>query len=147
MSDQRTRVHNQHFSQICLTQILAKPAHPLRFLVDSRARRWRATRHGSADPAVQVGHLQSLHAGGPERLCLEDADFNQLSNWRGERQGAVFAKSCALIGGVHVELRTAKMWEATGMLPIGTVASSPRSDGWNPEAGRPAGSPSRMLNG
>lgn len=146
MSEQRARVHNQHFSQICLTQILARPGHPLRFLVDSRTRRWRATRHGSADPAVQVGHLQSLHAGGPERLCLEDADFNQLSNWRGERQGAVFTKSCVLIGGVHVELRTAKMWEATGMLPIGTVARSPRSDGWNPEAGRRR-APSRMLNG
>jgi hypothetical protein len=133
MTDNRSRIYNERFSKECLTKILAKPGHVLSFLVDQRARRWHARQHGSDVPSVQVGHAESLHAGGPERLFLEDADFNQLSNWKGERQGAIFQKSCVIIDGVHVEFRTAKMWESVGKLPKGTVARSPLSDGWIPK--------------
>jgi hypothetical protein len=126
------RKYNQRFSRICINRILSTPTHPLRFLVDKKTRRWLATRHGKEEPSVQIGHLESLHSGAHERLCLEDADFNQMSNWRGERQGAIFSKSCVLIGGVHVELRTASMWESLGLLRKGTVATAQRSNGWEP---------------
>ncbi|MCP4570769.1 MAG: hypothetical protein GY838_00295 [bacterium] len=79
-----------------------------------------------------MGHAESLHAGGPERLFLEDADFNQMSNWCGERQGAVFRKPCVSIGGIPVDSRTARMWESIGALPSNTVASSPQGGGWTP---------------
>lgn len=126
------RKYNQRFSQMCINQIFLVPNHPLSFLVDPVTRRWKATRHGSDVPSVQIGHLESLHSGAKERLCLEDADFNQISNWKGERHGAIFHKSCVSIGGVHVEYRTAQMWESCGLLPKSTVAGSRRTDGWSP---------------
>ena len=126
------RKYNQHFSQLCITQILSVQNHPLAFLVDPNTRWWRATRHGLREPSVQIGHLESYHSGAHERLCLEDADFNQMSNWKGERHGAIFKKSCVLIGGVHVEYRTASMWESLGLLPMGMIAHAPRSEGWSP---------------
>jgi hypothetical protein len=126
------RKHNQHFSQLSVSRILGSADHPLGFLVDRHTRWWQATRHGTEVPAVQIGHLESLHSGAAERLGLEDADFNQLSNWKGERHGAVFHKSCVLIGGVHVEERTARSWESAGLLKKGTVATAPASAGWMP---------------
>ncbi len=126
------RPYNQRFSQICVNQILSKTGHPLSFLVDPKTQWWRATRHGKKVPSIQIGHAESLHARGRERLFLEDADYNQLSNWKGERYGVIFQKTGVLIKGVHVEYRTAKMWESIGLLPKGTVASSPRSEGWRP---------------
>jgi hypothetical protein len=132
MESSRDRIYNQRFSQLCLTQILAKPGHALEFLVDRSTRHWIARKHGSKAASIQIGHAESLHAGGPERLFLEDADFNQLSNWKGERQGVIFSKRGVLIDGVPVEYRTAMMWESVGKLPAGTVARSPRSSGWIP---------------
>ncbi len=132
MSGKVERRYNQRFSQMCLDQILANPQHMLSFLVNRRRRKWNATQHGSEGPSVQVGHAESRHAGGPERLFLEDADFNQMSNWCGERQGAVFGKPCVLIGGIPVDHRTAKMWESVGELPKGTVARSLTNGGWTP---------------
>ena len=132
MPDRRKRVHNQRFSHMCLARILATPGHLLSFLVDEQKGKWRGTRHGSETPAIQIGHAESLHAGGAEGLFLEDADFNQMSNWKGERQGAIFQKSGVLIGGIPVERRTAQMWEAVGELPPGTVAGAPISRGWIP---------------
>jgi len=125
------RKYNQRFSQMCVSQILSVQEHPLLFLVDPVTRWWKATRHGKDDHSVQIGHLESYHSGAKERLCLEDADFNQVSNWKGERHGAIFQKSCVLIGGVHVEYRTALMWESCGPLVKGTVASAPRTEGWS----------------
>ena len=132
MATQRPRPYNQRFSQMCVNHILSRPGHRLAFLVDPRTRWWRATSHGKDVPGVQVGHAESLHAGGPERLFLEDADFNQLSNWKGEGRGVIFQKYGVVIDGVHVEDRTARMWESVGLLPAGTVARSPRSNGWMP---------------
>ena len=129
MADRR---YNQRFSKLCVDQILGIKNHLLSFLVDPNTRWWRATRHGMNEPSVQIGHLESYHSEAPERLCLEDSDFNQMSNWKGERHGAIFKKTCVLIGGVHVEHRTASMWESVGLLPKGTVASASRSEGWSP---------------
>ena len=85
---------------------------------------------------MQAGHLVSFHSGAPEALALEDSFFNQASNWKGERFGAVFEKAAVDIGNppVPVEVRTAQMFEAVGVLPEGTVEQAMRSAGWT---GRP----------
>jgi hypothetical protein len=66
----------------------------------------------------------------PEILALEDSTFNQWSSNVGETQGAVFEKSAVSIGGIPVELRTARLLEGAGLLPPGTVSSSPIHPGW-----------------
>jgi hypothetical protein len=68
----------------------------------------------------------------PEYLLIEDAWFNQLSANVGEAQGAVFFKPGVVIGGLPVELRTALMYESTGMIAPGTVGAAPRTFGWSP---------------
>lgn len=132
------RIHNPRFAAEMLHRILAVEDHPLNFMVDRSGGhgKWKARRvHGQDAPSFQVGHATSLHSGAAERLFVEDADFNQLSNWRGETQGAIFEKPGVLIGGVHVELRTAKMWEGTGLLPKDTVENAVNSKGWDPAGG------------
>ncbi len=117
------------FMRGSLNRIVADPNHRLRFLVDSHGG-WLSRTHLSELPTVQAGHLISFHSGAPEALALEDSFFNQVSNWKGERFGAVFEKAAVDIGGVAVELRTAEAWEAAGELPTGTVAAAMRSAGW-----------------
>ena len=92
-NDVRRRAHNQRFSHLMLRKILETSDHPLGFLVHPVTKSWYAVRHGSEHPSVQIGHAESFHAGGPERLFLEDADFNQLSSWKGERHGVVFVEN------------------------------------------------------
>jgi hypothetical protein len=96
--------------------IQADPKHPLRFLVDSRTGKWIARSHLSDDVAVQAGHLTSRHSGAAGRFALEDAFFNQVSNWRGETQGAIFIKTAVNIGRVPVEARTVALWQRLGLL-------------------------------
>jgi hypothetical protein len=74
--------------------------------------------------------LVSFHSGAPEALALEDALFNQFSNWKGERYGAIFEKAAVDIDGCAVELRTAMMLESVGLLEEGTVESVMRIEGW-----------------
>ncbi len=130
------RIHNPRFALEMLRRILAVANHPLNFLVDRPAGKWRARRvHGQDAPSFQVGHAQSLHGGAAERLFIEDADFNQLSNWTGESKGVIFEKTGVLIGQVHVELRTAQQWERLELLTWGTVEAAVVSTGWDPAGG------------
>jgi hypothetical protein len=130
------RIHNQRFADEMLKRILAVSGHPLNFLVDRAKGAWRARRvHGQDEPSFQVGHAESLHAGGPERLFVEDADSNQLANWKGECKGVIFQRTGVLIGNVHVEAGTARMWERLELLPRGTVEAAVDSQGWNPAGG------------
>jgi hypothetical protein len=76
--------------------------------------------------------LTSFHSGADERFGLEDSFFNQLTNWKGESQGAILHESAVLIGGLPVELRTGQMWEDVGFIPRGTVANAPPATGWKP---------------
>ena len=128
----RTRPYNPRFMREQLAVILSNHRHPLRFLVNPRTRTWYSRSHLSMQPTVQAGHLTSLHSGARERLAIEDSLFNQLSNWRGERQGAIFQKQAVNVGGVPVEERTARVWERIGKLPRGTVDRAPKHPGWVP---------------
>ena len=126
----RARRLQGRFMREALETILADESHPLRFLVDPKTRRWLARTHMSELPTVQAGHLVSFHSGAAEALALEDSFFNQVTNWKGERFGAVFEKAAVEIGGVPVEVRTAEMWESLGVLQEGTVERAMRSAGW-----------------
>ncbi len=80
---------------------------------------------------VQMGHLQSKHLGGPERVVLQDAWLNQYDNVTLEHSsigGAVLSNEAVDIYGIGVELRTAQHWEEIGVLPKGTVQNSRRID-------------------
>lgn len=125
--------HNRTFMNKQLAKILRDKQHPLNFLVDRKRRIWKSRSHLSTRPTVQAGHGTSKRGGLPEELGLEDSWFNQVSNHRGETQGAVFSKVFIDIKGVPVEMRTAKMWESIGELPKGTVAKSPIVPGWKPK--------------
>jgi hypothetical protein len=118
------------FMRRALRVILARPDHPLGFLVDRSQRKWVARRHLDDAPGVQAGHLESRHGGAPERLAIQDASDNQLANWVGESKGAIFENGAVSIGGIPVEAETAKLWERLGEFPAGTVASSASSRGW-----------------
>jgi RHS repeat-associated protein len=126
----RSRRLQSRFMRQALRRILADKSHPLRFLVDPVKERWLARSHLSELPTVQAGHLVSFHSGAAEALALEDAFFNQVSNWKGERLGAVFKKVAVEIGGIPVEVRTAKIWESIGALAKGTVERAARTAGW-----------------
>jgi RHS repeat-associated protein len=104
------------FMRRALATIKRQPNHPLRFLVDPNTGKWRARSHLSTKPTVQAGHMTSRHSGAPERFALEDSFFNQVSNWRGETQGAIFRKPAVEIGGVPVDARTAEVWRRLGCL-------------------------------
>jgi RHS repeat-associated protein len=104
------------FMDRMLRLIRGTPGHPLKFLVHPETGRWRARSHLSEEPGVQAGHLTSRHSGAPERFALEDAFMNQVSNWRGETQGAIFRKPAVDIEGVPVELTTAQIWQKAGLL-------------------------------
>ena len=130
----------QRFMSDALDRILAADDHPLEFLVqrnpdDPSKGSWRGRSHLDDVPAVQAGHLESRHSGAPERLAVEDAEYNQKASWRGERQGATFQKTAIEIDGVVVDRETARMWERLGLLPEGTVDSAPAHNGWTPDAG------------
>jgi len=62
---------------------------------------------------------------------IEDADLNQLGGNVIESKGTkaypvTSYKEAVLIDGVPVDVASALQWERLGLLPPGTVASSPR---------------------
>ena len=131
----RIRKYNAKFMREQLKKI--HKDHELYFLIDPKTGTWKGRKHGMEVPAVQVGHgdtLSKLPSGAPERIYIEDADFNQYSNWFGETKskGAIFKKTGVDIGGVPVERRTALMWERLGKLKKGTVENAPIHEGWIP---------------
>jgi hypothetical protein len=105
------------FMRQALKTIVADENHPLRFLVRPGGSKWLGRTHLTELPTVQAGHLTSRHSGAVERFAIEDAFFNQVSNWKGETQGAIFHKTAVEIGGVAVEERTAQMWQRLGLIP------------------------------
>ncbi|WP_046863589.1 polymorphic toxin type 5 domain-containing protein [Microvirga massiliensis] len=128
------------FMEWALAKIIARgEAHPLSFLVDLEAKNWKA-RHGSRrknskedDVAVQAGHLISFKSGAPERLALEDADYNQEKNYTIEcqRAGGIVITTAVSIEGIPVESATAQMWDRLGVLKTkGLVKSAPPHLGW-----------------
>jgi hypothetical protein len=104
--------------------------HPLHWLIKKDTGSWWSRKKYSFDPSVQAGHLVSRHSGLEERFALEDSTYNQWSSNVGESQGAIFVKDAVDIGGIPVERRTAELWERSGKLPAGTVASAPPHPGW-----------------
>ncbi|MDB5770377.1 MAG: hypothetical protein JWM42_751 [Burkholderia sp.] len=135
-----------------LQEILARPPaqpHVLSFLVNPTTKSWYG-RYGSRresaqqnehHPAVQAGHLVTFAALDDtknERLALQDADENQELNYtveskrddKGFRIGAFAINDAVSIGGIPVMYSTAKMWEATDMLPKGTLADAEPHLGW-----------------
>jgi hypothetical protein len=57
---------------------------------------------------------------------LEDADLNQLGGQVIETPGAFSYKEAVLIDDVPVDVASALQWERLGLLPPGTVGTSPR---------------------
>jgi RHS repeat-associated protein len=107
--------------------------HPLRNILDAQGKPYNAASKASEMPIWDAGHLKSAHGGG-RAMGMEDSSFNREEGFTDERQGVVFVKQHIDICGVSVELRTAQRWESAGLIPAGTVASSPVSGGWMPPA-------------
>ena len=136
------RPYNRRFMEQMLRTILADARHPLGFLVDRRAGHWRATTPWTDAaqhyPAVQAGHGDSSWVvrgklrGARERLYIEDAHQNQLMGRTVERQGGYIKHGGVLLGGVPVELNTARLWVKYGFLPARILARAPYSPGWTP---------------
>lgn len=113
-------------------------AHPLAFLIDWTTGTWHSRlgsrRQNSRDDiaAVQPGHLTSFRSGAPERLALEDADFNQEKNYAIESRRGIVIASAVAIEGIPVESATAHMWDRVGVLrPKGLVNAAPPHPGWS----------------
>ena len=136
------RPYNARFMQSMAQRILGTPKHPLRFLVNPGTGWWWATspwaKAAQHHPAVQAGHGDSSWAvrggakGMRERLYIEDAGFNQTVANTLERKGGIVGHTGVLIGGVPVELATARMWANLGLLPPSVLAKAPPSQGWTP---------------
>ncbi len=78
---------------------------------------------------VQMGHIESNKLGRNERLMLQGAWENQYNNVSIERShigGAVLEQTAISVGGIAVDLQTARFWEDWGLLKPGTVAAAPR---------------------
>jgi WXG100 family type VII secretion target len=114
--------------------IAADPDHPLRFLLDENGKFKKQSGLTHAELAdrpdlVQMGHIQSKKAGGQERLMLQGAWENQFNNVTIEsphKGGVVLDQAAIEIGGIAVDLQTAKFWESIGFLKPGTVAAAPK---------------------
>jgi hypothetical protein len=114
-----------------------EPNHPLKFLLDDEGKfkRTKGLKHSELSDAsdlVQMGHIESKKAGG-ERIVLQGAWENQFNNVTVEHPGnkgvrkLVYIENVAIdIGGIGVELETAKVWEREGRIPPGTVVNSRR---------------------
>ncbi|KUN51071.1 hypothetical protein AQJ43_29735 [Streptomyces avermitilis] len=88
-------------------------------------------RYALSDPdrqIVQAGHMLSdwyvKAMSRRDHLMLEDADLNWMSGFT-EASGSVTSKSAVLIEGYPVDIPTARLWEAHGKLPAGTVSAAP----------------------
>jgi WXG100 family type VII secretion target len=107
--------------------------HPLKFLLDDEGK-FKPTKgltHAElADnpDLVQMGHIVSNKSGQPERIMLQGAWENQFNAITAEkpRMGTYVENVAVDIGGVAVDIKTAKFWESIGWLPEGTVGSAPQ---------------------
>jgi RHS repeat-associated protein len=112
--------------------------HPLDFLLDADGNFKTVTsrKHSNLidNPDVlEMGHITSNKAGGPERIMLQTAYDNQFNNWAAEglRKGGkdlgVFVENVAIdIGGIAVDLKSAEWWVKLGWLSEDVVKNAPR---------------------
>jgi hypothetical protein len=109
--------------------------HPLKFLLDDygKFKRTRGLSHAEladSPDLVQIGHMISKKSGQLELFMLQGAWENQYNNITVEHPslGGLFIadNESVEIGGVAVDLKTARMWERWGFLEAGTVANAPR---------------------
>jgi RHS repeat-associated protein len=115
-------------------KIASDPNHPLRFLLDEKGKFKEQSGLTHAELAdrpeiAQMGHIQSNKTGGKERLMLQGAWENQFNNVTIESPhvgGAVLDQTAVEIGGIAVDLKTAKFWEEIEFLMPGTVVAAPR---------------------
>ena len=113
--------------------IEADPKHPLRFLLGAEGKFKKQDVFTHAELAdrpdlVQMGHIMSDKTGGQERLMLQGAWENQFNNVTIEAPrvgGAVLDQPAISIGGIAVDLKTAKFWESIGLLKPGAVNAAP----------------------
>jgi hypothetical protein len=113
--------------------IAADKDHPLRFLL-SESDRFKGSRLPHSElidnpDLVQMGHVASKKAGGPEYVVIQDAWSNQIDNITIEhpsKGGIKVSTPVVDIGGVGVDLRTAKMWETEGFLKGVDLDKAPR---------------------
>ncbi|MGB7248375.1 MAG: S8 family serine peptidase [Phormidesmis sp.] len=130
----RKRFMNQQLDTIFL-EVEQSGSHPLDFLIDADTRNWRGRRVPSAsnrgkvdELSVQAGHRESrfsLIDNEQEELAVEDAWYNNFDS-AGEKKGVIHQKKSVEIGGVVVDLASARLWESLGKLPKGTVSTARR---------------------
>jgi len=114
-------------------KIAADPNHELRFLLDAsgKFKKQAGLKHHQLidrPDLVQMGHIMSKKRGGM-RIMLQGAWENQLNNVSIEnrhKEGAVIDQPAINIGGIAVDLKTAKTWEQMDFLKLGTVKAAPR---------------------
>ena len=135
----QSAVKQRRFMKEQLNTILSEAndngSHPLDFLVDTDTKNWRGRRvlsssnRGKVDElSVQAGHRESrfgLTDSEHESLAVEDAWYNNYDS-RGERRGVIHQKQSIEIGGVIVDLASARLWESLGKIPKGTVSEAKR---------------------
>ncbi len=118
--------------------------HPLQFLLDPltigtkkpKFKRPPGRSHSTLinhPDVIEAGHIISNKAGGAEHLMIQNAWLNQFSNLtvEGVRRGGadlgMFIKNVAIdIGGIAVDLLSARMWEQLSLLVEGTVNAARR---------------------
>lgn len=107
--------------------------HPLTFLLDSAGNFKTTSRMKHSElidnpDLVQMGHITSKKSGEPERIMLQGAWENQFNALTAERpRMGTWVENVAIdIGGIAVDLKTARVWEAEGLLVKGSVDAAQR---------------------
>lgn len=137
------KANQARFRRDVARKIKSQEDHPLDFLLDQdgslRSRRRKMDEMPEA-PAGDAGHMKSKKAlddTEPDRLAVEDPDFNAMANETVESKTTFSyvekGEDAVLIGGVPVDKRTAETWERLGKLDEGTVANAPKAKGWTYE--------------
>jgi hypothetical protein len=107
--------------------------HPLKFLLDSNGK--FKSSHGlkhdeliNRPDVVEMGHFISKSSGQPERIMLQGAWENQYLRIMIEKpKSGIYAENVAVeIGGIAVDIKTAKFWEDINRIPKGTVDTAAR---------------------
>lgn len=117
-----------HMERARRTIVEDGPQHPLQFLIDAGGN-WKGRWGWQDSLAVQAGHATSRFSGLTERFLLEDADYNQMRSTP-ERGGHILTRTGIEIGGVPVEMETARYWQQRGLLKGFDIYSAPRTWGW-----------------
>lgn len=137
------RRRNRAFRQYALRTILARPDHPLRFLVTTTNRFSRTPR--TLFDAGHVIPVAALRSRGTdlERLVVQQRSLNRST-------GATPIASVVNVGGVPVDLVSLRNWSRFYPQLQGYVRRGRRVRGWNSKTGAvfesgPAREPCRVL--